>query len=86
MRSNADDQWPAQRQLAVVALSWRILLAGAVMGVVLYPFNRFSIAISLPAGGVVYVVAIYLIRAVDPEEWRLARDGLLARLRPGRAA
>ena len=29
-----------------------------------------------------YVVAIYLIRAVEPEEWRLARDGLLARLRP----
>jgi hypothetical protein len=34
----------------------------------------------------VYVVAIYLIRAIEPEEWRLARDGLLARLRPGRAA
>ncbi len=70
----------------MVALSWRILLAGAVMGVVLYPLDRFSIAISLPAGGVVYVVAIYLIRAVDPEEWRLARDGLLASLRSGRAA
>jgi O-antigen/teichoic acid export membrane protein len=83
--------WFVQRnhpelRLAVVALSWRILLAGAVMGVVLYPFNRFSIALSLPVGGVVYVVAIYLIRAVDPEEWRLARDGLLARLRSGRAA
>ncbi len=83
--------WLVQRnhpelRLAVLSLSWRILLAGAVMGVVLYPFNRFSIALSLPAGGAVYVVAIYLIRAVDPEEWRLARDGLLARLRSGRAA
>jgi hypothetical protein len=70
----------------VIGLSWRILLAGAVMGVVLYPLRGFSIAISLPAGGLVYVVAIYLIRAIEPEEWRLARDGLLARLRPGRAA
>jgi len=68
--------------LAAVRLSGRILLAGAVMGVVLYPLSRFSIAISLPAGGLAYVIAIYLIRAIEPEEWRLARDGLLARLRP----
>jgi hypothetical protein len=73
-------------RLAAVRLSWRILLAGAVMGVVLYPLSRFSIAISLPAGGLTYVIAIYLIRAIEPEEWRLARDGLLARLRPARTA
>jgi O-antigen/teichoic acid export membrane protein len=83
--------WFVQRnhpelRLAVIGLSWRILLAGAVMGVVLYPLSRFSIAISLPAGGIAYLIAIYLIRAIEPEEWRLARDGLLARLRPGRAA
>ncbi len=73
-------------RLPVVGLSWRILLAGAVMGVVLYPLSRYSIFISLPAGGVAYLVAIYLIRAIDPEEWRLARQGLLSRLRPNRAA
>lgn len=83
--------WFVQRnhpelRLAVIGLSWRILLAGAVMGVVLYPLNRFSIAISLPAGGLVYVVAIYLVRAISRDEWRLARHGLLSRLRPGRAA
>jgi O-antigen/teichoic acid export membrane protein len=83
--------WFVQRnhpelRLAVIGLSWRILLAGAVMGVVLYPLSRYSIAISLPAGGLTYLIAIYLIRAIEPEEWRLARDGLLARLRPGRAA
>src|SRR5450759_5954922 len=83
--------WLVQRshpelRLAAVSLSWRILVAGAVMGVVLYPLSRFSIAISLPAGGLAYVIAIYLIHAIEPEEWRLARDGLLARLRPGRAA
>jgi O-antigen/teichoic acid export membrane protein len=83
--------WFVQRKfpelrLAVVGLSWRILLAGAVMGVVLYPLSRFSILISLPAGGLVYLVAIYLIRAIDPEEWRLAQHGLLPRLRRNRAA
>ena len=41
---------------------------------------------SLPAGGLVYLVAIYLIRAIDTDEWRLAREGLLSRLRPRRAA
>ena len=64
----------------------RILLAGAVMGVVLYPLSRFSIFISLPAGGLTYLVAIFLIRAIEPEEWRLAQHGLLSRLRPNRAA
>ncbi len=53
---------------------------------VLYPLSGSSIAISLPAGGVVYLVAIYLVRAISREEWRLARDGLLSRLRPGPAA
>ena len=67
-------------RLPVIGLSWRILLAGAAMGVVLYPLRRYSIFISLPAGGLVYLVAIFLIRAIEPEEWRLARDGLLSRL------
>jgi hypothetical protein len=73
-------------RLPVAGLSWRILLAGAVMGVVLYPLSRFSIAVSLPAGAIVYLVAIYLIRAIDPEEWRLVRNGLLSRVLPKRAA
>jgi O-antigen/teichoic acid export membrane protein len=78
--------WFVQRQrpelrLPVLGVSWRILLAGAVMGAVLLPLARFPIYISLPAGSVVYVLAIYLIRAIDPEEWQLARQGLLARLR-----
>jgi O-antigen/teichoic acid export membrane protein len=81
--------WFVQRnhpelRLAVIRLSWRILLAGAVMGVVLYPLSRYSIFISLPVGSLVYLGAIFLIRAIEPEEWRLARDGLLSRLRRSR--
>ncbi|HUZ86467.1 MAG TPA: hypothetical protein VNF26_05900 [Candidatus Baltobacterales bacterium] len=44
--------------------------------------TRFSIFISLPAGSLVYLVAIYLLRAIDPEEWRLACHGVMSRLRP----
>jgi hypothetical protein len=34
----------------------------------------------------VYLGAIYLLRAIEPEEWRLARAGLLARIGRGTAA
>jgi O-antigen/teichoic acid export membrane protein len=79
--------WLVQRdrpelRLPVVTLGWRILLAAALMGAVLYPLSPFSIFLSAPAGFVVYVVAIYLLRAVEPDEWRLAKDGLTSRLGP----
>jgi O-antigen/teichoic acid export membrane protein len=79
--------WFVQRgrpelRLPVIDLGWRILLAGLVMGAVLYPLSRFSIFLSAPAGFVVYVGAIYLLRAIDPEEWRLAQEGLISRFRP----
>jgi O-antigen/teichoic acid export membrane protein len=73
-------------RLPVVRLGWRISIAGLVMGVVLYPLARFSIFLAAPAGLLAYVVAIYLLRAVDPEEWQLATAGLMARIGRGRAA
>ena len=76
----------AELRLPVIGVTWRILLAGVLMGVVLYPLARFPIYVSLPVGSLAYLVAIYVLRAIDPEEWRLARQGLLARLRPNRAA
>ena len=77
--------WLVQRhrpelRLPVAALSWRIVLAGAVMGVVLLPLAGYSILISLPLGAIAYLAAIHLIRAVDAEELRLVRRGLLARV------
>jgi hypothetical protein len=50
------------------------------MGAVLYLLARFSIFVSLPAGAIVYLAAIYFLRAIEPEEWRLARAGLVSRL------
>jgi O-antigen/teichoic acid export membrane protein len=78
--------WFVQRRrpdlrLPVLGLSWRILVAGAAMGLVLYPLARFPIYLTVPAGGIVYLVAIYFLRAVDAEEWELARGGLLARMK-----
>ena len=59
-------------RLPVVRLGWRILIAGLVMGVVLYPLAGFSIFLAAPAGFLAYLAAIYLLRAVEPEEWHLA--------------
>lgn len=73
-------------RLAVPAAVWRVLLAGLVMGVVLYPLAGFSIFLAAPAGFIAYLVAVYLLRAIEPEEWWLARTGVLARIGRGRAA
>jgi O-antigen/teichoic acid export membrane protein len=78
--------WFVQRhrpelRLEVIALGWRILVAGLVMGAVLIPLARFSIFLSLPVGAIAYLAAIYFLRAIEPEEWRLARAGLVSRLR-----
>jgi hypothetical protein len=51
------------------------------MGIALYPVRRYSIFLVAPAGFAVYVAAIYFLRAIEPDEWRLAREGLISRLR-----
>jgi O-antigen/teichoic acid export membrane protein len=78
--------WFVQRhrpelRLDVIGLGWRILVAGLLMGAVLYPLAHSSIFVSLPAGAIVYAAAIFFLRAIEPEEWRLARAGLVSRLR-----
>jgi len=72
----------SELRLPVIRLSWRILAAGFVMGIVLYPVRRYSIFLVAPAGFVVYVLAVIFLRAVDREEWQLAKAGLLSRIRP----
>ncbi len=78
--------WFVQRRrpdlrLPVIQLSWRIVAAGVIMGVALYPVRRYSLFLTAPAGFLIYAAAVYFLRAVEPEEWRLARAGLLSRLR-----
>jgi len=66
-------------RIQVPALSWRILLAGLVMGVVIYPmrnFSGFTVALPIVVGVIVYAVAIFLLRALDRDEIRWARRAL----------
>jgi O-antigen/teichoic acid export membrane protein len=81
--------WFVQRgrrdlRLPWLSLTWRVLAAGAIMAAVLVPLAQLPIYASLPVGAAVYLLAIYLFKAIEPEEWRLAIGGL-ARLRPGRS-
>ncbi len=63
----------------VLRLSWRILLAGLIMGVAIYPLSTldgFKVAIPIVAGGVVYVSFVLLLRALSGEEIAWARRAL----------
>jgi O-antigen/teichoic acid export membrane protein len=66
-------------RVPVVRQSWRLALAGLVMGVVVFPMRDFesvSIAIPIVVGVGVYAAAVLLLRAVTPDEIRLARRAL----------
>ena len=66
----------------ILRTSWRILLAGALMGLAVYPFHGshgWPVVIAILVGMVVYGAALLLLRAVEPEEFDLARRALLRR-------
>jgi O-antigen/teichoic acid export membrane protein len=64
-------------RVPVVSLSWRILLAGLVMGVALYPLHDIRgvlpVVGAIAAGAVVYALALLLLRAADAEEMGILR-------------
>jgi O-antigen/teichoic acid export membrane protein len=60
-------------------LSWRIIAAGAVMGVVLLLLASRSVFIAVPIGLLVYAAALGALHAVDREELDLLRRGLRLR-------
>jgi O-antigen/teichoic acid export membrane protein len=66
-------------RVAVVSLSWRIILAGLIMGVVIYPLSSvsgFVVAIPIFAGAAVYAAAVLLLRALSADEIAWARRAL----------
>jgi O-antigen/teichoic acid export membrane protein len=63
-------------RLAWLRLSWRILLAGLVMGAAIYPLAGRTIFLTAPLGAAVYVGALWVLRAVPREEVDLLRRGL----------
>ncbi|MBO0687765.1 MAG: hypothetical protein J2P45_31840, partial [Candidatus Dormibacteraeota bacterium] len=60
-------------------LSWKIVLAGLVMGAVLYPLASRSLVLTAPLGLAVYLLVLWLLRAVEPEELDLLTRGLRLR-------
>ncbi|HEV2414478.1 MAG TPA: flippase [Candidatus Dormibacteraeota bacterium] len=67
-------------RLPVIQISWRIVLAGVIMGAVLFPFRSHSIYLTVPAGFVIYLVAIIVLRVIDREEYEMAEESVLSRL------
>jgi O-antigen/teichoic acid export membrane protein len=63
-------------RVPVLALSWRCLLAGLVMGAALFPLQGvhgpMTILVIL-AGALVYGLALLLLGALDPDEVRMLR-------------
>lgn len=63
--------------LRIDRLSWRILLAGIIMGAGVFPFRDVTGWLVLPViagAAVVYALALIVLRAIDADEWRLVRS------------
>jgi len=66
-------------RVPVLTLSWRVLLAGLIMGIAIYPLSAvrgFEVAIPIVAGAVIYGVAVLLLRALSGDEIAWARRAL----------
>src|SRR5215467_101543 len=62
-------------RLAWLRVTWRTLLAGLVMGVVLYPLSTRAIYISAPVGLLVYCALLWLMRGIRRDELDLVLRG-----------
>jgi len=66
-------------QVPVFALSWKVVLAGLVMGAAVYPLRDlqgFGLVGAVGLGAAVYAIAVVLLRAVERGEIDLARQAL----------
>jgi O-antigen/teichoic acid export membrane protein len=66
-------------RVPVVQLSWRVLLAGLIMGVAVFPLRElggFAMAIPIAVGVVVYGAAVVLLRGLTMDEIGWARRAL----------
>ncbi len=72
--------WLLRRHLSalrMVGSIGRILLSGAVMGVVVFLLQAEPIPLVVAVGAAVYAVALVVLRAVDVDEWRIIRNALM---------
>jgi O-antigen/teichoic acid export membrane protein len=63
-------------RLPWLRISWRVLVAGAILGLVLLPLARFPVYVGLAAAPVVYLGALLVLRAFDADEKALFWIGL----------
>jgi O-antigen/teichoic acid export membrane protein len=63
-------------RLPWLRLSWRVLLAGLLLGLVLLPLARFPVWVGLLVAPWVYLGALVLLRAFDADEKAVFRLGL----------
>jgi O-antigen/teichoic acid export membrane protein len=66
-------------RVPLVRLSWRLVLSGLVMGVVVLPMRDFggaAIVVPIVVGAGVYVAAAVMLKAVTSDEIRFARRAL----------
>ncbi len=79
--------WCLRREgvpLALPRLSWKILMAGALMGVALVPIREVHgvfVFGDILLGAVIYLGLLLVLRVADPEEWALLRRAVH---RPGK--
>jgi O-antigen/teichoic acid export membrane protein len=69
-------------KLPWVRLSWRVAIAGLLMGAALVPLAGRSILISIPVGVAIYGAALWLLRAVQRDEIDLVLAGMRIKRRP----
>ena len=63
-------------RVPLLSLSWRILLAGLVMGAALYPLMHVTglmVVVAIAAGALVYGLALLLMGGLDSDEIQLVR-------------
>jgi O-antigen/teichoic acid export membrane protein len=71
--------WLVRRHLAglpVLRSIARILVSGAVMGIVVAVLHTLPIVLLVGVAAVVYALALVLLRALDADEWRIIRNSL----------
>ncbi len=67
-------------RVPVIALSWRVIVAGLLMGGAIYPLSTlhgYAVLIPIAVGAVVYGAAVLILRAVDADEIRWARRAMV---------
>ncbi len=74
--------WLLRRHLASLSIVGSIapvLAAAAIMGVVVYLIHSWPLLVVIGLGAAVYLTALLITRALNPEEWSIVRSGFRAR-------